>query len=280
MTTTITLIVLVSALMHASWNYLIKAGTDKLMDTVTFAVVSSGIALIVIPFVPAVHSTAWTWLGLSVLLHIAYFVALIKAYQLSDLSLAYPVMRGVAPMLVTLASLLMGKPADLTIVLGVTLITLGVILPAIVSMFQHNLSLHSMRWALGNSLIIATYTLVDAQGVQRSGNAVSYTAWLFFLDAWGILLIALYTKGNVVLTYLGQRWRSGLLASGLSIGSYGVVLWAMTVAPVPAVAALRESSVIFAAFLGGTLLKERDRIIRLSGAFLVAAGAMAFRLPT
>lgn len=271
-------LVLGSALMHAAWNYLIKAGQDKLLDSTTFACVASALALPLLPFLPAPNPAAWPWLGCSVLLHVAYFLALVKAYQASDLSLAYPVMRGLAPAMVTLVSVALGRELSTGVMVGVVLVVSGVVLPAALSIWRTGTPLASLKWAAGNAVLIATYTLVDAQGVNASGSAASYTAWLFFLDAFLILGVALWRRGQSTWAYMAQRWRGGVAASVLSMTSYGVVLWAMTVAPVPAVASLRESSVVFAALLGGTLLKEKDRATRMGGAVLVALGAASFRL--
>jgi drug/metabolite transporter (DMT)-like permease len=132
-------------------------------------------------------------------------------------------------------------------------------------------------FAFANACIIAIYTLSDGIGVRLSGSAAAYTVWLFFLNAWGLLAIAWWQRGGSVMVHLRRRWAPALAGSVLTMGSYGIVLWAMTVAPIPAVAALRETSVIFAALLGAILLKERMGRWRISGAMLVALGAASIR---
>jgi drug/metabolite transporter (DMT)-like permease len=132
-------------------------------------------------------------------------------------------------------------------------------------------------FACANAFIIALYTVIDGIGVRLSGSAVSYTLWLFFLDAWGILAVAWWQRGNVVLKHIRQRWAASLLGAVLTTGSYGIVLWAMTAASIPAVAALRETAVIFAAVLGTWLLKERMGRWRVLGSALVASGAVLIR---
>ena len=136
----------------------------------------------------------------------------------------------------------------------------------------------SIGYAVMSSAIIACYTLSDGMGVRRAGSAVGYTLWLFFLNAWGFFALAWWRRRGRFIDGLRQRWRASLSGGALSIGAYGIALWAMTVASIPAVAALRETSVIFAALLGTWILKEHMGRVRLVGAALVALGAIAVRL--
>jgi len=277
MTTSVALLVLLSALMHAIWNYLVKASPDGLLDTVGLAVGGSLIAACLLPLVPSPAPESWPWLGVTIFIHIGYFVALVSAYRHSDLSVAYPIMRGSAPVLVALAAPLTGDALSPGIIAGVLLVAAGITFPAWLGLRQGAVAKKGVWFACGNAFLIASYTLVDGMGVRLSGSAVSYTLWLFFLDAWGILAIALWQRGSGVITHLRHRWKLALSGSVLALGSYGIVLWAMTVTPVPAVAALRESSVIFAALLGAILLKERMGRWRIAGSVMVALGAASIR---
>lgn len=277
MTTSVALIVLFSAFMHATWNYLVKASPDGLLDTVGLAVGGSIIAAFLLPFVPFPAPESLPWLGVTIFIHIGYFLALVAAYRHADLSVAYPIMRGSAPVLVALLAPLTGDPLTPGLIVGILLVALGITMPAWLGMRRGAVARTGIGFACGNAFLIAGYTLVDGIGVRLSGNAVSYTLWLFFLDAWGILAIALWQRGGSVVVHLYRRWRPALTGAVLALGSYGIVLWAMTVASIPAVAALRESSVIFAALLGAFLLKERMGRWRIAGALLVALGAASIR---
>jgi drug/metabolite transporter (DMT)-like permease len=277
MSTTVALLVLFSALMHAIWNYLVKASPDGLLDTVGLAVGGSLIAACLLPFVPFPAEECWPWLGITIFIHIGYFLALVAAYRHADLSVAYPIMRGSAPVLVALATPLTGDVLSPGTLAGVFLVAVGITLPAWLGMHRGAVAKTGVWFACGNAVLIASYTLIDGMGVRLSGSAVSYTLWLFFLDAWGILAIALWQRGFSVIGHLRQRWKLALSGSVLALGSYGIVLWAMTIAPIPAIAALRESSVIFAALLGAILLKERMGRWRIAGSVLVAFGAAAIR---
>lgn len=274
--TPVALLVLLSALMHAGWNFLVKASPDRLLDTVGLAMAGSLMAACLLPFVPLPAPASLPWLAVTVFVHVGYFLALLAAYRHADLSLAYPVMRGTAPVLVALAAPLMGEPMAPGLMAGIALVAIGIVLPAWVGL-RRGIGGHGLGYALANAGIIALYTVIDGIGVRLSGSAAAYTLWLFFLDAWGILAVALWRRGGGVVRHLRLRWPQALGGAVLTIGSYGIVLWAMTVAPIPAVAALRETSVVFAAWLGTWRLKERLGSWRLGGALLVALGAASIR---
>ncbi len=275
--TAVTLLVLLSALMHAGWNYLVKSSPDRLLDTVGLAVAASLVAACLLPFVPLPATESWPWMGLSLLVHIGYFLTLVETYRHADLSVAYPLMRGTAPLLVALAAPLLGETLSPGLLAGVTLIGVGITLPVWLGIQRGTVARAGLGFACANACTIAIYTLSDGIGVRLSGSAAAYALWLFFLNAWGILAIAWWQRGSGLIVYIRRRWAPVLTGSVLSLGSYGIVLWAMTLAPISAVAALRETSVIFAALLGAVLLKERMGRWRTAGAMLVALGAASIR---
>lgn len=276
--TTVLVAVLGSALLHAGWNYLVKASGERLLDTATLALGGSVLAASLLPWVPLPATASLPWLGISVFIHIAYFVALIETYRHADLSVAYPMMRGIAPVFVMLALPFYESSPGVAMIAGVLLLCAGVSLPALVGLRNGIVAGKGLSWALLNALIIASYTIVDGIGVRASGEPWSYTLWLFFLDAWGIAAIAARRHPGQIVTHLKKRWRFGLLGAVATVGSYGVVLWAMSVASIAAVAALRETSVIFAALLGTRYLGEAMGPLRLASACLVVAGAIMIRL--
>jgi drug/metabolite transporter (DMT)-like permease len=274
----VALLVLLAALMHAGWNYLIKVSDDRLVDMVGVALGASLIAACLLPFVPFPERAAWPWLAITLLVHVGYFVGIVETYRHGDLSIAYPLMRGLAPVLVALAAPLLGEHLTPSLGLGIALVGSGIMLPAWLARRHGTLRRSSIGYAVMSSAIIACYTLSDGMGVRRAGSAVGYTLWLFFLNAWGFFALAWWRRRGRFIDGLRQRWRASLSGGALSIGAYGIALWAMTVASIPAVAALRETSVIFAALLGTWILKEHMGRVRLVGAALVALGAIAVRL--
>jgi drug/metabolite transporter (DMT)-like permease len=269
-------LVLISALMHAGWNFLVKRGNDGQLDTALFAMGCSLIAAVLLPFVPLPDPSCYPWLLATLFIHVAYFLTLAAAYQHADLSLAYPVMRGLAPVLVSFFALASGEMLNTLQMLGIGLIAFGILMPAWIGKPWENKK--GLYFAVLNAAIIALYTVLDGVGVRLSGNAISYTLWLFLFNSWGILAILIWRRSlREVLVSALAGWRMALLGAGLSMGSYGIVLWAMTQSAIPAVAALREISVVFAAFLGAWFLKETVGRWRILGASFVGVGAAVIR---
>jgi drug/metabolite transporter (DMT)-like permease len=275
----VTLLVLLAALMHASWNAIVKSSQSKFLDTMLVAIVPGAIALVALPFLPAPDRACWPWLSASVAIHFLYYMAVAGALRHGDLSHVYPLMRGCAPLLVALASLA-GFVDELTTYmwLGVLLISAGIVVPALLSTRRIGLPARGTTIAVANAVIIAAYTIVDGRGTRLSGNAISYGQWLFFLDAIPLAMFALAWRGRQVAAYVRGRWAMGIVGGVLSMASYAIVLWAMTRAPVAGVAALRETSVIFAALIGSFMLREGFGAPRIAGAVLVACGIVALRL--
>jgi drug/metabolite transporter (DMT)-like permease len=274
----VTFAVLGAALAHATWNAMIKSSRDVLLDTtlVTFAAGVAAAPLLLFVAPPAAAS--WPYLGASVVIHIGYYVALVGAYRAGDLSHGYPIMRGLAPLVVSACALVwLGEAPTPMMWLGVLLISGGVLSLGLAG-FHWRDSRVSTGWALANALIIAAYTLVDAAGVRLSGSAAGYVVWMFVFDALPFPFLVFLLKRAQLQSYAARFWLRGLVGGTLSAFAYGIALWAMTRAPVAAVAALRETSVIFAALLGAWLLKEGHLARRLAGAATVAAGVIALRI--
>jgi drug/metabolite transporter (DMT)-like permease len=273
----VTLLVLCAALMHAAWNAIVKSSANKLLDTATLSFAAGLICCAMLPWVPLPERASWPWLATSALLHVIYFLTLAGAYRSSDLSYAYPLMRGTAPLLVALSGIfLLDDQLTTGMWTGIALIALGILAPVLWQ--PAAVSGKGTLVALGNAVVIACYTLVDGNGTRVSGNALSYCVWLFFLDAFPIVIVALAIHRRDAWEYALQRWKPCAVGALFTLGSYAIVLWAMTRAPIAAVAALRETSVIFAAVIGVTLLQERLGRLRIAGAVVVACGIAALRL--
>ena len=271
-------LVLFGALLHASWNALVKSSTDKAMDTALIHLLGSVVTLPLILVVGWPVAAAWPYIIASVTIHIAYYIALTGAYKHGDLGLTYPLMRGTAPLLVALsATLTVGEHLTPLAWAGVLGICCGVL---VLGLSRHTMdSPRAVGFALSNAVVIAIYTVVDALGARVSGNALQYVAALFVLDGWPFALLVFLRRGPAtVWPYARMRWPLALGGALASFGSYGIALWAMTKAPVATVAALRETSVLFAALLGVWFLKESFTLRRVIGTGVIVAGVMALRV--
>ncbi|MBA2547972.1 MAG: EamA family transporter [Burkholderiaceae bacterium] len=278
----ITLAVLLAALLHASWNAMIKGGTDVLLDTATLV---SFAGLITLPFllvVPLPNAASWPYILASLTLHGAYYFLMINAYRTGDLSLVYPLMRGVAPLITAVLGIfwLRELPAPLSW-LGMLMISFGVIALAMRPagntpvLAGHG---RAVAFALANAGVIACYTIVDGTGARLAGDPWAYIAWLFVLDAVPFALYMLATQRQSFVAALVERRRNGVIGGALSAIAYAISVWAMTKAPVALVASLRETSVLFATLLGAYLLKEKLTPRRWAGVAAVLLGVVALKV--
>lgn len=277
----IVLAVMVGALLHASWNALVKSSTDKSLDMALIHVIGSLMAIPLVAWVGWPRAAAWPFITASVTIHIGYYIALTGAYRHGELGLTYPLMRGVAPLLVALsASVTLGEQLSPLAWGGVLGVSAGVLL---LGLNAHAFAApRAVAFALANAVIIAVYTVVDGHGVRSAGlglqATLQYVATLFLLDGWPFALLMLAQRGSALPRYAVRRWPAACGGALASLGSYGIALWAMTRAPVATVAALRETSVLFAVLIGAVLLHEAVTLRRALGAGVIVAGVMALRM--
>ena len=277
----ITLAVLLAALLHASWNAMIKGGSDVLLDTATIV---AGAGLLSIPFlfvVPLPAPASWPYIFGSIITHLAYYFLMVNAYRTGELSLVYPLMRGVAPLITAVLGIvwLRELPAPISW-LGMLLISMGVIALALRPAGNAPLLAghgRAVRFALANAAVIATYTIIDGTGARLAGDPWAYIVWLFVLDAIPFSLYMLATRKRAFVGALVERRWHGLIGGALSAGAYAISVWAMTKAPVALVASLRETSVLFATLIGARLLRERLTARRWAGVGAVVIGVVALK---
>lgn len=271
--------VLFGALLHACWNALIRGSTDRTLDTVLVVVAAALIAAAALPFTPLPASASWPFLIASGLIHVVYFMLVALSYRHGELSFAYPIMRGSAPVVSAIAAaVLLAESPSTGGWLGVLLISGGVMLLAGDSWRRGVFQGRAAVFALATAATIVIYTLVDGVGARLSGHAAAYTGWVFVLTAIPLLIIFIARDGVSSRAYLRQHWRRGLVGGICTLGAYGLALWAMTRAPIALVAALRETSVIFGALLAVMLLGERLSRTRWAAIAVVTAGAIAIKL--
>lgn len=271
--------VLLGALMHAAWNVIVKSREDKLLDVTRVTAGAALLGLLVLPFTAQPAPASWPHLVASALIHCAYFWLVAAAYRTGDLSLAYPVMRGTAPLLTALlAHAVLAEQYGAAGWAGITALSAGIWLLAGEARRHRAHQGRSLAFGVGNAAVIVAYTLVDAAGVRLSQAPLGYVAWLFVLNALPLLILVRAVRGSGCYAGAAASWMQPLAGGFLTFGSYGLALWAMTQAPVALVAALRESSVVFGVILAAVLLKERFGAVRWAACVLVACGAAALKL--
>ena len=277
MAPTVFLAVLLGAALHATWNAIVKGGSDKLMTTVLVVAASGVVALAAVPFLPLPAPASRPFLLASATVQLLYLALVAGAYAATDMSRAYPLMRGLAPALVAIAGVaFLGEHLGPLAWAGVAFVSTGVFAMTFAATGEP--SRKGTLLALLNAAVIASYTLIDGVGVRRSGAPVAYATWLFLLNALPLVAWALLARRQAFLACARRDWRLGLVGGLGNLGSYGLALWAMTHAPVAAVAALRETSILFGLGIAAFFLHERVGPARLAAAVLILAGAASFRL--
>lgn len=267
-------LVLFAAVLHAGWNAMVRAVSDRAAVLASVSAAHALVGLVLVGLSPAPAMASWPYIAVSTVVHYAYYLLLFHAYRLGDLSQVYPVSRGLAPALVAISAfLLIGETLTPAGWAGIAAVSAGIGLLAV----QRGAAA-APRWSVLLAILlgicIAIYSTADGIGVRLSGNALGYMGWLFLLEAPVPLAVAFHrrrTGGRV-----GRRILAlGLLGGVCAVSAYGIVLYVKTFAPLGAVSAVRESSVIIAALMGVVLFGERPWPGRLMAAGIVAAGVMA-----
>ncbi len=272
--------ILFAAFLHAAWNALVKANVDRFTMMLMIAVVQTVIACAIVPFVPLPTVAVWPWLFLTAIPHTTYKVFLARAYDTGELARVYPIMRGLTLALVTGASVgLLGESIPPLGIVGVGVIGMGVVAlsgPGPGALAGARFA--TLVLTLGAAASAAAYTVIDGIGVRLAGDVASFAAWMFVLDGFGMILYAAITRGRPSFAAMTPHWRVGLLAGSIAFTCYWIALWALAHAPIALVAALRETSILFAMALARLRLAERLDRAKLAGAGMVLAGIILIRV--
>ncbi|WP_282368394.1 DMT family transporter [Pseudomonas sp. PS02290] len=272
MPTHIILLILFAALLHASWNALLRGGGDKLWSMTVMCVAVAIVSIAGALFMDAPAPESWPYAVLSALLHIGYNLFLVRTYRSGDLGQTYPISRGSSPVLITLcASIFAGEVVETGAMIGIALVSAGIISLAFKG---RKLDMTSFPYALGTGCFIAAYSVTDGIGGRLSGAPMAYTAWMCAL--WGVMMPITYICLRDARSLFTVR--PGLVAAlgggVVSLLAYGIVIYAMTLAPMGAVSALRETSVLFAALLGYLFLGESLTVRKILACVVIAAGTI------
>lgn len=271
MSLTIIAIILSAALLHAVWNAIVKSAVDR---TTTLGLVAFGHVLpgaVMVAVLPLPSAESFVYIALSTVVHFGYFYLLGRAYQHGDLSIVYPIARGIVPALVSLwAWLLLGEVLPPPVWIGIGLIVAGILLSSWTSL-RTGVGKSALVLSLATGFCISIYSLVDGIGVRLSGNTLSYWAWGAFLHLF-IAVFAGWLRRRTLVQLPVRIWVTGIAGGMVSMTAYGLVLYAKNFAPLGAVSALRETSVIFATLIGFFVLKEGNWQRRLGAAVLMTFG--------
>ena len=272
--------VLFAAACHAGWNAAIKRGLDPLATTVVISVGAALVAAAFLPLVGVPAAASWPWCAASVLIHLFYFAALIESYRAGDLGQVYPIARGSAPLMTAAATtVFVGERLGILGWFGIILLVAGVLLLSLRGGRDlARLDRKAVGFALFTAVTICAYSVVDGLGARLAGSANAYTVALFLGIAPVMVIYALARRGAAATLAIGRHWGLGLAGGTLQLGSYGIAIWAMTVAPIAIVAALRETSVLFGAAIAVIFLKEPLRTSRIVAAVMIVAGLALIRL--
>jgi len=266
----VTFAVIAAAVTHAAWNAIAHGIKDQ---TLAFALIGVGGIAIGIPLVivtAAPRADAWPYLLGSVAIHVFYNLLLMQCNRLGEFSQVYPLARGTSPLVVTiLAAIFVHEHLALPQVAGVLVVSAGL---AVLVLAGRRPGRAAFAAAVGTGLTIAAYTTVDGVGVRLSASPVGYIGWLMVLESLCVPMFAVYRRRGVLLHQPKRLLAAGLTAGALSVLAYGLVLWAQTRGALAPIAALRETSVIFAAIIGTLVFREPFGRTRIAATVLVAAG--------
>ena len=267
-------LVLTAAVLHASWNALVKSGGDPWVRLAVVKGVGMVCAAAGLPFVEVPNAEAWPFILGSIAIHQVYFVCVALQYRFGDLSHVYPISRGTAPILVAAAAFIFA---------GETLSPAGIVAVIVICAAIISLTFES-RWragegkgvffALCTSVTIGVYTVIDGLGGRTADDVFSYIVYLFLIDGIPFGLLVIFMRRRVLGPSLKAHWKNGIIGGVLAFLAYALVIWAMTLTPMTYISALRETSVIVAALIGATLLGEPFGRRRVVAAACVAFGVV------
>ena len=273
--------VLFAAACHAGWNASIKWTLDPFATTVLIAACAGVVALAAAPFAGVPAPPSWPWLIASIVVHLLYFACLIEGYRSGDMGQVYPIARGGAPLMTAVVTtLFVNEPLGLAAWGGIVLLALGVLLLSLRGGRDiAALDRRAVGFALITAVTICAYSVVDGVGARLAGpgNAAAYACALFIGNAALVLIYGVARRGAAILSAMRFAWKIGLIGGALTTASYTIAIWAMTVAPIAIVAALRETSVLFGAAIAVAFLGEPLRASRVVAALMIVGGLVLIR---
>lgn len=279
MTLTAFFIVLFAAALHASWNALVKSTGDKVVSMTAITIGHAPLALLAMPFVPMPAPESWPYLALSVLVHTGYQLSLMQAYRLGDFTQVYPIARGSGPAIVTLVSIFaLGVELTAVQITCVALIVAGIFCLSLLRQSNGVRNPKAVGVALLTGCFIACYSLLDGIGARAAQTAFGYIAWMTVINAAVFAMIIGFVRPAALKAVFTEGQRTLWLGGSASVLAYVLVVWAMTQAPIALVTALRETSTVFALFIGVIFLKESITPAKIVATMLTLSGVLLLRI--
>jgi len=272
--------VLLGAVFHATWNALLKSQKNHSLAALVVAVTAGAFGIPLMLILPAPPPAAWPYVVASSLIHVGYFILVGFAYRSADLGVAYPLTRGSAPLLTALlAFLFLAEALAWNGWLAIVMLAAGIVMLSADALIRGGLTSRAASAVATNAGVIVTYTLVDGLGARAAGSGLVYGAWMLAGTGLCVLAFALATAGDAFFREARKMGARGLVAGTLVLPSYGIALWAMTQAPIGLVAALRETSVLFAAIIGARAFGEPFGTRRWLALIMIVGGIVLLKLP-
>lgn len=273
--------VLMAALLHATWNAIVKGGGDAHGSMAAVVIGHVPLALVVLPLVPFPAAEGLPWLLAGIALHLGYQLFLIAGYRIGDLTQVYPIARGSAPLIVAAVSVgLLGVTLARVELLAIGLIAASILSLALVRRADGTRNPRAVVMALGTGGFIAAYSLVDGAGARAAGTALGYWSWAALGNAAVFCTWTALTKPELLrrLPRDPRLLRLGLIGGSASYLAYALVVWAFTLAPIALVTALRETSIVFALLIGVGFLRERLDLAKVAATMVTIIGAGLLRI--
>ena len=279
MSIAVTVVVLLAALLHACWNFFVKSTDDKhiSMSAVVLGHTPFAMAALLFSPLPAVESLPYLLVG--AVLHSGYQLFLLSSYRIGDLSQVYPLARGSAPLIVAGISVtVMGVQLSWVELTAVAAIVSGIMSLTLVRRSDGLRNGRAAALAIITGGFIASYSLVDGLGAREAGTALGFYGWLSMVNAVIFASIMGVFQPGIVTRMIRRHWRLAVGGGGASFVAYALVTWAFTMAPIPLVTALRETSIIFALLLGVFVLKERLDLMKVVATACTLLGVGLLRI--
>ena len=278
MSLTVFSVVILAAFLHAVWNAMVKNEEDKYLGVSAIVFGHVPISIVVIFFTPILSFQSIPYILISAIFLSGYEWCLLSAYRLEDYTKVYPIARGTAPIFIVVLSLLLFDVNISKIVLmGILVISFGIIILGFhnIKTFKNN---SAVVYALGTGLFISCYSITDGYGGRISASPLNYTAWLMILNAVIFtILLTIMKKPRVVKKVFSEGKKIFFIGGTLSYIVYGTIVWAFTQAPIPLIAALRETSIIFALLIGTFFLKERFTFLKTMSVLTIFFGVILLK---